>query len=74
MIAKREFAKKFIFVVSDIHGHCDALRAALVRAGFDPDCSRHLLVVTGDLFDRGRQNREVLEYLASQGKDCAACS
>ena len=64
MIAKREFAKKFIFVVSDIHGHCDALRAALVRAGFDPECDKHLLVVMGDLFDRGRQNREVLEYLS----------
>lgn len=52
-----------IFAVSDIHGCASALKSALAEAGFDPGCEDHLLVVLGDLFDRGIENREVLAYL-----------
>ena len=55
--------KKTIFAVSDIHGCASALKRALDEAGFDPNSSAHLLVVLGDLFDRGIENREVLAYL-----------
>ena len=41
----------------------DALKAALGEAGFDKDNPDHLLVVVGDLFDRGPSNREVLAFL-----------
>lgn len=55
--------KKTIFAVSDIHGCASALKSALNDAGFKRDDSTHLLVVLGDLFDRGIENREVLAYL-----------
>jgi ASC-1-like (ASCH) protein len=35
----------------------------LQESGFDPKNPEHLLIVCGDCFDRGRQNRAVLEYL-----------
>ena len=55
---------KKLFVVSDIHGHADQLIEALTAAGFDWENPTHLLIVCGDCFDRGRQNRAVLEYLS----------
>lgn len=54
---------KKIFAVSDIHGHADELLQALELAGFDRDDPDHLLISCGDCFDRGRQNRAVLDYL-----------
>ncbi len=51
------------FVVSDIHGHYRALREALADHGFDPTKDDHHLLVLGDMFDRGTQSNEVLEYL-----------
>jgi len=52
-----------IFAVSDIHGHKQQLSDALDKAGFSSDNEGHLLVVIGDLFDRGGENKETLEYL-----------
>ena len=54
---------KKLFVISDIHGHYCLLKKALDKAGFDPKNPDHLLVGCGDYFDRGRENREVLQYL-----------
>ncbi len=56
--------KKKIFAVSDIHGCAGALIKSLENAGFDSKNPNHLLVVLGDLFDRGNENRRVLEYLS----------
>ena len=56
--------KRKIFAVSDIHGCAGALIDSLSDAGFDPKNGDHLLVVLGDLFDRGDENRRVLEYLS----------
>jgi len=55
--------KRWLFVVSDIHGHYTQMKRALDEAGFDKDDPRHLLVCCGDLFDRGRENREVYDYI-----------
>ena len=55
--------EKILFVVTDIHGHFRELASALETAGYDRNDPNHLLVVLGDCFDRGRQNREVLEFL-----------
>ena len=55
--------KKKIFVASDIHGHATELKEALKNAGFDRNNDDHLLVICGDYFDRGTENRAVYTYL-----------
>ncbi|HEY8364331.1 MAG TPA: metallophosphoesterase [Haloplasmataceae bacterium] len=55
--------RKQIFVVSDIHGHFNELIASLTNCGFENNNPRHCLIVCGDLFDRGIQNKEVYNYL-----------
>jgi hypothetical protein len=50
------------FVVGDIHGCFDQLRAALDTAGFLPESDR--LFSVGDLIDRGPQSTETLQWLA----------
>lgn len=62
---EREKRKVKIFAVSDIHGCATALMKSLDAAGFDPKNPYHLLIVLGDLFDRGAENRRVLEYLTT---------
>ena len=53
------------FVVSDVHGFYDAMKAALDDAGFDPNNEEHWLVSCGDNLDRGRQPNEIINYLMS---------
>jgi len=55
--------RKKIFAVSDIHGHYKELKNALEKAGFIPNDETQLLIVCGDCFDRGNENRLVFEYL-----------
>ena len=55
--------KKKIFAVSDIHGHYNELRKCLDKAKFDENNESHLLVVCGDIFDRGEQSLELYNYL-----------
>ncbi len=52
-----------VFIVSDIHGHYHALKRALDEAGFDEENDDHHLLGLGDYFDRGKENKEVFEYL-----------
>lgn len=59
------------FCVSDIHGHYDELKEALNKSGFDESNNNHMLMVIGDMVDRGPKCVEVLEYiyyLRSEGK------
>ena len=51
------------FIVSDVHGHYDILRKTLKENGFDEKNREHVLVVAGDLFDRGRQPNEIIKYV-----------
>lgn len=51
-----------LFVVSDIHGYFTPFLEALESAGFDPRNEEHLLIFCGDLFDRGSENRKVLQF------------
>lgn len=57
--------KKTLFVVSDIHGHLSQLILALAEAGFDVRDPSHWLICCGDLFDRGRENRGVYDFVMS---------
>lgn len=52
-----------LFCVSDIHSYFTPFKKALDNAGFDPNNKEHLLVVCGDVFDRGSGTCEVYEYL-----------
>ena len=55
--------KKYkFFVVSDIHGECDALMETLLEAGYNPDNEEHFFVAIGDSFDRGPRSRYIYEF------------
>ena len=52
-----------LFVISDVHGYYDEMRAALDAAGFDENNKEHWLIGCGDYIDRGEQPQEVINYL-----------
>lgn len=52
-----------LFCTSDIHGFYDELIEALNNVGFDPNNPEHMLIVCGDVWDRGAQPFEVMQYL-----------
>lgn len=52
-----------IFAVSDIHSFFTPLKTALDEKGFEPNNSEHLLVVCGDVFDRGPDSKQVYKFL-----------
>lgn len=56
--------KKY-FVSADIHGFFDEWKAALDEKGFDVSNAEHVLVVLGDLLDRGKQPQEILNFILS---------
>lgn len=56
--------KKY-FVVSDIHSFCGELKYSLRQAGFNKRNKNHILIVCGDVFDRGDETVEVYKYLKS---------
>ena len=50
--------KKY-FVTSDIHGFYNEFIAALDRSGFNIDNPDHILIICGDIFDRGNQPLQI---------------
>ena len=61
--------QKTYFVSSDIHGYFDEWMNALSEAGFDKENSNHILIVLGDIFDRGRQPLEIYNFLRNLPKE-----
>lgn len=61
--------KKRYFIVSDIHGFYDEFMNSLNAKGYNKDNPNHVLVVLGDCFDRGTQNKKVFEFLTSIPED-----
>ena len=53
------------FVVSDVHSFYTPLKTALDNAGFDPKNENYTLISCGDLFDRGDESEQVLDYIMS---------
>lgn len=57
------------FVISDIHGFYQPMLRALRKAGFRKSNPKHILIVCGDIFDRGPDNVRVYKYLRSIPKN-----
>lgn len=51
------------YVVSDVHGFFDEMKAALEEKGFFSDDVPHKLIVCGDMMDRGGQAVEMQEFM-----------
>lgn len=51
------------FVSSDIHGFYDVWQNALKDKGFDLNNPKHKIILCGDLFDRGNQPKEIIEFV-----------
>ena len=51
------------FVSSDIHGFFDEWQNALNEKGFDLNNPEHKIILCGDLFDRGSQPKEIIEFV-----------
>lgn len=60
--------KKY-FISSDIHSFYDEWMKALKDNGFDLDNPEHILIVCGDIFDRGTKPLEVYEFLKNLPKE-----
>ena len=57
------------FVTSDIHSYFSEFKKALDEAGFDYNNKEHLLIVCGDLFDRGSESLAVYNYIKGLPKN-----
>lgn len=51
------------FVSSDIHGFFDEWQNALKDKGFDLNDPEHKIIICGDLFDRGSQPKEIIDFV-----------
>lgn len=56
---------KIYFVSSDIHSFYDEWMLALSNAGFEKNNSNHILIICGDIFDRGPKSYEVYKFIKS---------
>ena len=57
------------FITSDVHSFYTPLKTALHDAVFDTNNSEHILIVNGDLFDRGEETIEVYNFIKSIPKE-----
>ena len=53
------------FVCVDIHGFYNEWIIALNEKGFDKNNPEHKIIVCGDLFDRGHQPKEIIDFILS---------
>ena len=51
------------FVSADIHSFYDEWMVALDKAMFDIENPEHKIIICGDLFDRGRQPKEIIDFV-----------
>lgn len=51
------------FVSGDIHGFYDEWQSALKEKGFDLNYPEHKIILCGDLFDRGSQPKEIIDFV-----------
>lgn len=60
---------KVLFISSDIHSYYDEWMKALKRKKFDINNPDHIIVVCGDIFDRGEKSLEVYNFLKNLPKE-----
>ena len=60
---------KTYFVCSDIHGFYKSFTACLLEAGFSVENDEHILIVLGDIFDRGKEPWKIYKFLTSLPKE-----
>ena len=51
------------YVVADTHGYYNEMVEALTEKGYYADTTPHKLIMCGDLFDRGSQNKEIEKFV-----------
>lgn len=51
------------YVTADVHGFFTQMITALEKTGFFADTTPHRLVIMGDLFDRGREAKELQDFV-----------
>lgn len=54
---------KTYFVTSDIHSFYNLFYKALIEKGFDINNKDHILIICGDVFDRGNESKELLDFI-----------
>lgn len=54
-----------LYVASDLHGFYTEFKQALEKTNFEINNENHLLIVCGDLFDRGKEALKLWSYLNS---------
>ena len=64
-----EIKSKTYFVCSDVHGFYDEMMESLNMAGYRRDDESHVLVVLGDIFDRGPKPFEIYSFLREIPKE-----
>ena len=57
--------KKKYFVTSDIHGYYTQWMNALEKNGFEINNSNHILIICGDIIDRGKEVKKIIDFLYS---------
>lgn len=54
---------KQYYIISDIHSFASIMKNSLKKAGFDITNPEHILIVCGDIFDRGTETIKVYNFL-----------
>ena len=62
---KRLLKNKTYFIISDIHSFADEMICSLEKAGFDKTNKDHILIVNGDVYDRGFRSLKTYHYIKS---------
>ena len=66
VLTPEQIASKEVFVIGDVHGCCDELVSLLETAGVK-DNPNVLVILVGDLINKGPKNKEVLDLVKEIG-------
>ena len=56
-----------LFITSDVHSFFSIMKEALFSKGFEIDNPEHYLIICGDLFDRGNESKQLLDFVKELG-------